>query len=118
MSKTNYITRDDNFIDSRELMNFIEFYKDDMPVEEMEPYLNLAAEFEDCAPDYLYGEMAIRHDYFVRYCIDLVNDAGYIPEDLPDWIGSNINWEGVADELMQDYAEVDFDGVAYYVRSV
>ena len=105
-------------IDSRDLIGFIEDNRDELPAHELQPYLDFAKEFEDYAPDYIHGEVAIRYDYFVWYCTELVSDIGYIPDDLPGLIESNINWEGIADDLKHDYAEIDFDGTAYYVRCV
>ena len=58
----------------------------------------------------------IRETYFETYARDMVIDCGYLPENLPDFISSNINWEGVADDLLVDYSESDFDGVTYLYR--
>ena len=74
-----------------------------------------AEDAQYCA-DWQYGETFIHERYFTQYAIDLVQDCGYIPADLPGWIVSNINWEGVANDLKIDYSEYELDGNTYYAR--
>ena len=76
----------------------------------------LADEAEGYAPDWRHGAPLIRHSYFTDYCRELVEDCDGLPKNLPSYIAGNINWDGVADDLKVDYTEVDFAGVAYYVR--
>lgn len=57
----------------------------------------------------------IRHTYWVQYAEELVKDIGDLPKNIPDYIV--IDWEATADNLLQDYSEVDYDGVTYYYRS-
>ena len=92
MSVSNY----DNVIDSRDVIERIEA--------------------EQYAEDWQYGTTLIRESYFTEYCRDLVADLGYLSDNLPPFIGDNIDWDGVADDLKMDYTEVDFDGVTYLVR--
>jgi hypothetical protein len=66
--------------------------------------------------DWKYGSTLIRDSYFVDYCKELVQDIGDMPKNIPAYIKNNIDWDGVADDLKVDYTEVDFDGVAYYIR--
>jgi hypothetical protein len=58
----------------------------------------------------------ISEGYFEDYCKELVSDLGYLPDSLPDFISSNIDWAGVASDLQQDYTNIKFDGEDYLIR--
>lgn len=66
----------------------------------------------DC--DWTDGAALIRDSYFVDHLQQECEDCEYISEDLPSWI--EIDWEKTAENVKVDYTEVDFDGVAYFVR--
>lgn len=68
------------------------------------------------AEDWQYGVTLIRDSYFQEYAEELVKDIGDLPSNLPWYIESNIDWKGVAEDIQQDYFNVDFDGVTYWVR--
>jgi hypothetical protein len=76
----------------------------------------LAEEASGYAPDWQYGEALIRDSYFRDYAEQLADDLGLI-SDTARWPATCIDWERAADELKQDYTEVDFDGTSYYIRS-
>ena len=59
----------------------------------------------------------ISEDYFEDYCKELVSDLGYLPENLPDFITSNIDWAGVSSDLQSDYTNIKLDGVDYLIRA-
>ena len=61
------------------------------------------------------GETLIREDYFTQYVQEMLEDCGDIPSDLPHYIV--IDWEATADNLKQDYAEIDIFGDTYYIRA-
>jgi hypothetical protein len=63
-----------------------------------------------------YGVTIIHEDYFTQYVEDYCKELGYISDDLPSFIEYNIDWDGVAEDFMSDYACVDYDGASYYVR--
>lgn len=87
--------------------------------EELEDELSkLRAFVEDAenVSDWHYGETFIADHYFTTYVEELITDCGYIPADLPGWIASNIDWEGVADELKVDYTYFELDGNTYWAR--
>ena len=69
------------------------------------------------SPDWPHGEALIRESYFTEYCEELCKDIGDIPNELPWYIANHIDWEGVAREIQQDYTQVDFDGVTYFIRA-
>ena len=67
------------------------------------------------------GEYLIRESHFTEYIQDLVNECYDVPGkkfDMDKWPWSHLNmdWESCAEEAKQDYVEVDFDGVTYYLR--
>lgn len=67
--------------------------------------------------DFSHGETIISEDYFTEYCEELVKELGYLSTDLPSFIETNINWDGVASDLKIDYMQADFDGTAYFMRA-
>lgn len=75
----------------------------------------LAEEASGYSPDWEYGEALIRASYFTEYAQQLAEDCGMVNGDAT-WPNNHIEWEAAADELKIDYTEVDFDGVAYYIR--
>ena len=89
---------------------------DDDEIEELKALKKLAEDGEDYATDWIYGVGLIHEDYFTEYCEELCKDIGDIPKELPWYIANHIDWDGVADEIKQDYTEIDFDGETYYVR--
>ena len=56
----------------------------------------------------------VRDSYFVQYARELADDiVSYA--GVPRWPFNCIDWQEAADELQQDYYDVDFDGVTYWV---
>ena len=113
---TTNISNTDDMIDSRDLEEYIDDMRDEVSSAELQPVLDFAAEFRDYAEDYEYGEVAIHDMHFVEYCRELVYDCGYLPDELPWWIESNIDWSGVADELKHEYSAIEFNGETYWTR--
>ena len=68
----------------------------------------VGGEFED-------GCLLIEEDYFEDHVEDMLVDCGYIPKDLPSWI--EIDWEATAENVKQDYSELEYKGDTYYFRS-
>lgn len=67
-------------------------------------------------PDWQYGEMLIREDYFEDYAREPAEDIGAIdPNAL--WPLSYIDWEAAAEALLVDYIEVEYRGTTYYARA-
>jgi hypothetical protein len=61
------------------------------------------------------GEALIRYSYFTAYAQELVTDIGDLPKDIPHYL--EIDWNATARNIKQDYSELSFDGVTYYIRS-
>lgn len=83
--------------------------------EELRTLAAFAEEFENYAPDYSYGEVAIRDSYFQEYAEQLAEDICAINK-AAQWPNNCIDWEKAADQLKQDYTAIEFDGVTYWVR--
>ena len=67
--------------------------------------------------DFSSGVSIIHEDYFTEYCAESCYLVGDLSRDLPYHIESNINWDGVAQDLMGDYTEYDYNGDSFYMRS-
>lgn len=61
-----------------------------------------------------YGLTLIEEDEFEDYCEELVTDCGYISRDFPMWI--KIDWTTTANNVKQDYSEVEFRGESFLYR--
>lgn len=112
-------------LDSRDILKRIEELADregdeDDPLEaeerdELQALRDLAEEGEQYAGDWQDGATLVRESYFKRYAEELAEDMGFAAPD--SWPGRHIDWAAAAEELKQDYSEVDFAGVTYLVRS-
>lgn len=87
---------------------------DDDNGEELKALQSLVDEAEGYAADWQYGATLIREDYFTEYAMEMMQDIGDLPRNLPSYIV--IDEEATADNLKVDYTEVDYDGVTYLVR--
>ena len=112
-------TNTDDIIDSRDVIEAINTMRHncDGPDEALEfaALVRLAAEGEDYAEDWAFGEALIRDSYFKEYAQELADDIGAVNSDA-GWPADCIDWEKATRELQMDYSPVDFDGVAYWTR--
>lgn len=134
MKFVNDVTNDQDVIDSRDLMAFIEekngelegvelnddhiymLNGEDMNAEyeELEKLLAFAEEWKPCSGDYQYGSTAIRDSYFEDYARELHEEINGSKTDM--WPYNCIDWERAANMLQMDYTSIEFDGVTYWVR--
>ncbi|OZI20085.1 hypothetical protein CAL26_21255 [Bordetella genomosp. 9] len=84
-------------------------------LEELEALRELNEQGEDYAPDWRHGETLIRDSYFEQYAEELAEDIGAVQRGA-QWPNNCIDWAQAARELQQDYTQIDFDGVSYWVR--
>lgn len=63
-----------------------------------------------------FSSSLIAEDHFEDYAQQLVEDLGMVPEGISDVISANIDWAGVASDLLTDYTSITLDGEDYYVR--
>jgi len=131
------VNNTDNTIDSRDVISRIEELRDELEEatlneeksmyflpdgtdvdsehEELTMLQALAEEGEDYATDWRHGETLIRKTYFTEYAEEFANDIGAM-ENTNTWPLNHIDWEAAAEDLAQDYTEIDFDGVSYLIR--
>lgn len=93
----------------REYQEWEEEYGDEFKILEQ-----LNKEGLEATADWHHGATMIRHTYFPEYCEESEKDMGTIPKDFPSYIV--IDWEATAENLADDYTEIRFEGVSYYVR--
>lgn len=87
--------------------------------DEADEYNNLKSLIEEAsayAGDWKDGATLVRDTYFEDYAEELADDIGAIDSNA-SWPLNHINWKAAANDLKMDYTEVDFDGVAYWVRN-
>lgn len=82
---------------------------------ELRDLRKLQEEAEGYAPDWQHGATLIRESYFQEYAEQMAEDIGAVNSEAR-WPNNHIDWKSAAEELKQDYTEVDFDGVAYLIR--
>lgn len=80
-------------------------------VKELEEIQGLAYEI----PEWKYGNTLIHEAEWVDYVQELCEDIGDIPKNIPHYI--EIDWGKTADNIKQDYGEVQFQGETYYYRN-
>ena len=107
-------------IDSRDVIARIDWLETDddkteYETEELTALRALAEEASDYAEDWTHGECLIRDSYFVEYAEQLADDIGAIDASAT-WPLCHIDWDAAADSLKMDYTQVDFGGVAYWIR--
>lgn len=83
--------------------------------EELAELLALAEQGEGYG-DWSHGETLILESHFEDYAQELAEDIGAVNKDAK-WPNNHIDWEAAADELRQDYTELDFGGETYLMRS-
>lgn len=66
-------------------------------------------------PEWEYGTTLVRDSYFTEHAVNEADSIFGI--DFNQWPYTCIDWEQAATELQQDYTQVDFDGVTYWVRA-
>jgi hypothetical protein len=100
---------DDILFEEEEIQDWKEDWLDEITeiceIEKIED--ELGSEFE-------YGVTLVHEDYFEEYTEELLIDCGYISKDFPSWI--EIDWEATANNVKQDYTEIEYQGETYYGR--
>jgi hypothetical protein len=123
------IDNSEDTIDSRDIIARIEELQEqakdalnESERKELETLAALAVECEDCS-DWEHGAQLVRGTYFVDHTKELISDCyedvGKAPrgqENRWPYKHVTIDYESAAEELKQDYTEVDFDGVTYFIR--
>ena len=61
-----------------------------------------------------YPAYLIRDSHFKEYAIEMLEDCGTIPKDLPSWV--EIDWERTANNVQVDYMPIVFNATTYWYR--
>lgn len=69
---------------------------------------------DEIGSEFDFGVTLIPEDDFTDYVIELLEDCGYISKDFPSWI--EIDWEATAENVKQDYSEIEYEGETYLYR--
>jgi hypothetical protein len=114
------ITNTENILDTRDILERIEYLQDDPDETEVDELAALEALIQEVtqvsgdAPE--DGATLIRDSYFAEYAEELAYDQELISPTIR-WPINYIDWEAAAEALKQDYYPVDFDHITYWVRS-
>lgn len=63
--------------------------------------------------EWSFGVTLINDMHFEDYCRDSVADWGYVDKNTPQLIINNIDWNGIAEDMIVDYIEIEFRGYDY-----
>lgn len=111
----NCLTNEIENLDEAE--NESEYQEKTEQLENMQNDLSILENIKDeVGSEFEHGESLIAEDYFTDYQRELLIDCGYLDRNLPWFIESNINWDGVANDLKQDYSTIEIEGQTYYFR--
>ena len=103
-------SKDFEYIDKEAIEEFKIYWSDEYAhIAEIDNIENECEEFE-------YGCTLVDEDDFEEYAEEELEQCGYFDKDFPQWIKNNINWEGIASDMKQDYSEVDYQGTPYLYR--
>ena len=91
------------------IQSWKEDFEDELKeIEEIDTIENeLGSEFD-------YGVTLVDVDDWEEFVEQDLKDLGYIPKDFPSWI--EIDWEATANNVRQDYTEVEYQGNSYLGR--
>lgn len=109
----------DSVIDSRDIIERKEWLEENVSILtddesiELSTLIELNRIGEALTDEWGNGTTLIRHDYTPEYFDELVKDCYELPKGLPVFMKLVIDYE----MLLQDYEEIEVDGVTYYVLS-
>lgn len=92
----------------------IESWKEDWQ-EEIDQIYRIDEIENEIGSEFDYGVTLIPEDDFTNYTKELLEDCGYIPNNFPSWI--EIDWEATAENVKQDYSEIEYEGKTYLYRA-
>ena len=69
---------------------------------------------DEIGSEFDFGVTLIAEDDFTDYVEDYLKGCGYISDDFPSWI--EIDWEATAENVKQDYSELEYEGETYFYR--
>jgi len=97
----------------QEAVDALEEWKND-DGDELNALKELADEADKTA-DWIHGEQLIQRSHFKDYAQELAEEIGALDKE-DKWPLNCLDWDRAAEELEEDYMEVDFGGVEYLIR--
>ena len=70
---------------------------------------------DEIGSEFDFGVTLIPEDDFTDYVEDLLKGYGYISDGFPSWI--EVDWEATAENVKQDYSELEYEGETYFYRA-
>jgi len=109
-------TFDDILFEEEEIQEWIVDWETEL--EEIAEINQVEDEVESYGGDgFEFGTTLIKEYDFEEYCEELVRDYGYLSRDtITALIENNIDWSGIADDMRQDYSELEYQGTTYLFR--
>lgn len=127
MAISDPITNDADILDSRDIYLRLDYLESspfrDLDEDEKQELIDLR-DLTDSAmwpdADWMAGTTLIRESYFLtyaqEYADDIYSDLNRFGNQPTPWPFTHIDWRAAADDLRQDFTEVEFDGVTYLLR--
>lgn len=113
---TRSISSNDDMIDTRDVLEYIDTLDEDDDAEEITLMQELISEAEDYSEDLASdGIFLVRDSYFIDYAQQFAEDIGAV-DDNARWPVYCIDWERAARELQMDYSQIRWDGVDWWLR--
>lgn len=106
------VISEEEFTVTDDTNGFLEYWED-----EYEEIAEIDRVEDEVGSGWKYGVTLIDKDDFEGYAQELVEGIGDLPSNLPSYISNNIDWSGVADDLRQDYSELEYQGTTYLFRA-
>jgi len=83
--------------------------------EELQILQDVNKEGNEKIPLWNSGVDLIYKGNFKDYIRELFCDLGFL-DNVHDWIASNVDWQGVADDRLVDYGVIQIDGLDFYYK--
>ena len=84
--------------------------EEDIESDELEELLEVEQDIRAAAEN---GNILISENYFVAYIRELCEERGEVNWQVPEHIRNNVDWDGVADDLRQDYGQFRLRGTEW-----
>jgi hypothetical protein len=122
MTNTEDVLDGRNVLDSRDVIARFDELEAELEAGILDPddhdeleTLRKVTEAGETFADWIYGVTLVRDSHWVDYAKEFADEIGRIDSDA-GWPYTHIDWEGAAEALQADYAEIDIDGVTYWAR--
>lgn len=107
-------------IDGRDIISRISHLEESSSIttdeeHELKMLKKIAEEAGSCNADFPDCAILVTASY-LEDCAEQLYEGMGVLDELPDEILRHINWDGVAEDMKESYAKIDFDGELYYIE--